>query len=1293
MAQPDLTEGQKYINDLRASGFKDEEINSDVSQQSQDMSKNGFNDKEIMEYWGRKQPDFSGIKDQVQNNIVNQAKTQSADQAAQGAKPPREPIDASVKPLEAHGLMELLATGWGGTGLGMAFDKAPNAFKLPEDASIAQASVAQGGALLGDLPLMTAGTILGGGPESPAGWAAGGALPGILRSWMMDKYRKGEVQDGGDFMRRVLDATLEGAKGAAINMATMGVGQNLKVINALGGPIAQKLTGTLPRLAAENAVMTTVSSAFDGKLPSMRDFATSGVTLLGLHAVSYGAGKGIALKDKLMNTYENTGATPDQVIDTALTDPALRGELASDNPDLPEFAEQKITVPPQPDLPMASADVPAEAEREIAPQKVNEGYELPEEHRQKVLSAISEEPEETKESLTTKAKKGAMDFYVNTFDKTERYKQFLDQIGNESVYEKKNAYVLMRAFGDINAKIEAVTDKQGTIDPKTNDITGEPLDKIFKDYTAETGDKSLTNLSSYMMSQHFLELQKRGITQGAIDAEAAGKIAEAGFDKYDKYAKRLVDFQNKNIDYAVGKGLLSEKMGEAFKKNKYYIPFHKIVEADSQGKAGSPNSFKAIGESFLKIKDPIQAIYRNTEVLIRMADINDIKRTAVQDLMTAESPEDFISPHQPDMRPIDVSGEEIAKALKSQGIDVDQTTLDGMKVFRQASYGARDDGVFMYRDNGEMKAVEVDPGLAEVMNSYSEMPQQMGMLTRMFRAFASTMRFGMIQNPLTGFFLRHQIRNQQQAAIFSKTGMMPFEGAFRAGLEAMGATDKDLELWDQGIRDGAFINSIDNSPYQYHTDVLGKMQEKMPFVNQAWNVIDDKVLGFSHAMIMANDNSLRFLEYKNTLDQGGSRYEATLNARDVLADFQKAGLQRSFLQATTAFFKAHYQGEIQTVEALTDPAQRWGVVARNIGYIMLPSVLLSLAQSGDERLKGLPDWLKFGYWNVHLPYWRDATQDEFESHKKAYPDEVRQKPDGSYSVNDGYVFKIPLPFTNGKFFANAAQETFNSLKDRDPERFGKLLANVAEDYLTTPIPTALSPVLEQMTNRNFFGHKPLVRAEMERNHVPEMQYAPYTSESAKLLAKGIAAVPLLRDIGPEDARLASPAIIENYVNQWTGGSGKYLLQLSDWTLRQTGVVNKNINKPETTWDEVPFFREFLVRNNIGSSQEVKDFLDSANLADRVTESIKQAAKEHDTEQVVRLQTRYQTDGYKLDGLREGIMKMTKAMTNIASDPDPKLTSVQKRQQIDGLTYQIIGLAKQGNQIVKDFNEDFKKRHK
>lgn len=417
------------------------------------------------------------------------------------------------------------------------------------------------------------------------------------------------------------------------------------------------------------------------------------------------------------------------------------------------------------------------------------------------------------------------------------------------------------------------------------------------------------------------------------------------------------------------------------------------------------------------------------------------------------------------------------------------------------------------------------------------------------------------------------------------------------------------------------------------------------------------------------------------LGSGATRTEAAFAAREVLPDFQKQGLQKSALSSVTAFLNVHMQGMSRMgQEAVNNP---YGYVAKNLAYITVPSILLAAAQHNDDALKDLPEWQRYNYWTIHVSDWREAhSLGEAMSVKSAYPSNTRQRPDGKWEVNDGTMVRIQKPFTNGILFGSAVEASLDAWRNKDPKAFTDFAKNVAGSTIAEPIPTGVAPVLEQYTNRSFYTGQPIVRQSME-NKLPEMQYDRYTSATAKALGKLLSYVPLAKDIGPQDAKLDSPKVIENYIHGWGGTLGYYAVDLLDKGLVKAGI-EPEVVKPTDTLADIPFVKEFMIRFPNAHPQSVSDFQDRYKKADQVQNSIKQLMKEGNIKEAVKIQDRYAINMEKLTGVDKAIQNLNSSVQKTYASPG--IESTQKRQLIDTMMYQMTSMAKQGNMLMDEFEK-------
>ncbi len=1237
-----MTPGQIKEQQLRDGGFNDDAVNQWRGKTAQQLSDGGYNPQQVRDYFGTKEPDMSGAAAAVKENLKQHTMA-----------------DGSPKPVQdIWGAME---AGWQGSFSGL-FSRGKMPDVVPSgNESIVQSFAESAAGLVGDIPAMAAGMVSGGaagtsiapGLGTALGASAGAfSVPAAMRRVLIDHYQKGDLQDAGDFARRVVDTTWEGTKGALVGVAS-----------EFTGGLAGAFGGTAAKLAAEVATQTTVSKGLEGELPNRDDFIHGAVAIVGLHGLTYAGGKLAPISEKLMNIYKESGVKPNEVAEAIDKDPHLKGEVLAENPDLP-----KGTSPNLPEVKEPSGTL--ESEPKITPEHEQTQSES-DKAQEEILARQGEQTKEEKAPLLERLRDNFDAEYAKHMDKTILIKNVMDEMGKTEI-TPENAHVLARLHGAVEDKVTQFMEVN-TRDFRTGEVNGEGLKPLIDEYKKATGDESLDKLKAYGIAARTLELGGRGIEQLGTDQHSDAQSPDRVFLNANKeiqpYFDRLVEWKNRSLDYVVDSGRYSQELGEMLKdKNKRYFSFKKIVEADElTGKPPtSAKGIKAIGDSSLKLKDPFQSMIEDTGTMIRMAQETHTTNTFVESILL----------HQNELA---ISNLE----AKLDGPQIEGAPGEAPKamdpILRKAEKqkGPLGSNQIAYYLDGERTVYDTRPEIAEVIKSLAGNKPAADLWTTMLKPFATMLRYGTVDNPL--FALRHSWRNQLTAVTLSKTGMIPGEALGNAKEFAAKG-----DLVNQFMYDGGGVNRVVGKLGKGYLDgEIYRLNDKAPFLDKAWNKI--KTLGeFSHMAIVANDNLLRFTEYKKTLAQGGSRTEAAFNAREVLPDFQKAGLQQSALQSVTAFMKVHMLGQARMAQEVgSNPL---GYIAKNLAAITVPSLLLAAAQSGDDAVDDLPSWQKYNYWPVHIPDWKPANNlGEAMQIKNAYPSQARQKADGSWEINRGTIYRIQKPFTNGIFFGSAAEVALDAWKKGNPEKFGAFLKTIAGSTIAEPIPTGLAPMAEQMVNKNFYTDNPIVRQGME-NKLPEMQYDAYTSQTARTLGKLLSYVPLARDIGPKDAKLDSPMVIDNYLKGWGGTLGQYAVDAMDKALRASGVAPKDVG-PVGTLADTPFVREFVIRYPNGHPQSVVDFQERFQKTDAVHNSIQQMIKEGNVKGALDLQDRYAMNMDRLKGIDTAVKNTNATIQKLIRLPD--VDPVQKRQLIDTMMYQMTSAAKMGNKIMDEFEKHAK----
>jgi hypothetical protein len=140
------------------------------------------------------------------------------------------------------------------------------------------------------------------------------------------------------------------------------------------------------------------------------------------------------------------------------------------------------------------------------------------------------------------------------------------------------------------------------------------------------------------------------------------------------------------------------------------------------------------------------------------------------------------------------------------------------------------------------------------------------------------------------------------------------------------------------------------------------------------------------------------------------------------------------------------------------------------------------------------------------------------------------------------------------------------------------------------------PAVEAVTNFSFFTWRPIIPQGLE-DVAPQYQIAPGTSKLAEGIAKSLAEIP-----GLGKTRAASPIIIDQLINGYTGTMGMYAVDLMD------AVFNTMTDspKPSKRFEQMPVFKRFVVdpeaRGTVTAYYGLKNSVDeavrTANLLER-----------------------------------------------------------------------------------------------
>ena len=1258
-------EGLEEVKKLKFGGFSDQEVEAYKGEESQKLLSAGFSPQEVKDYWGDKDPDTTAMKDLVKQNIEKNIK-------------PTEP----GKPKEATGFLEAFEAGWDVSVTGLVSGR-PDVV-LPQNAGRAMNIASMIGSVAGDLPAMIAGgaigavaggtagvatgaaagtvglpvvgTVAGGAALGAVGATAGGwagtfALPAGLRKVMMDHYEKGDVKDAADFWDRLSAATWEATKAGGLGVATFGAG---KVVGgAVGGAIGSR-AGTLSTMATEVGVMTTLGAAMEGHSPEPDDFINNALLIGGLHGVGLGA-------KNLRRLYAEKGVRPAEVVEMAKSDPVLLQEVVSEPK--PELGPKAKTVEVEGEkVTYLEPQVQLKAGTESKPVLFNEKIERTD-AEMKMLSRVGE-------TVTPEESLNVAKEYKKFVDDLSPIREAVDQMtGGKKLDPNQDPYTLGRIYRGWHSKFARIMD-HGTID--------------FKDYTKETGEgfkqimKDIPNndrdgFVAYGIAKRAIEKAAQGKETG-VDIEAAKEVIKTG-KQFEQVHKRLVEFSNRNIDYAVDSGILNKDTAKLIKEaNQDYFPFHRIMEQDpfeAGGKGGKP--FKMFKGSSKQIEDPIATFIKNQAAIIKAAERNRVYEAFVK--VAEENPDTagkVIKKSAKKLTPIELKESEIGKVLKEAGIEETPDNLEAFTIFRAKDQVVKENEIVLYRD-GKAETYKLLPEYAESLKALDVDP---GMTSLWFKVLFK-LPTNLFKNFITltpDFQIRNAIHDQFEAGIQGKKRNVPFATMIQSYMEAFKLDKQYKDYFASGGASGQW------GEIQRYIDVdMWKINEQTKFMDAPWGVIKNKAQALA-ALSQMVENIPRYQEFKRTSGKGA---EAALRAREVTLDFARGSAKSRVLNQMIPFFNVGVQGFDKTFRTIKDnPAE---VIRRGTAIITVPTLALWWANRDDSRYQATPQWEKDAYFIIPTDKWELA---ESAMQVESLPDDLKKQEGGKWYVNNGTTFKIVKPRFWGLMFGSMPERVLDAMyRKHGKDAFKEFDRVILESIMPNGIPTVVGPYLEQKTNRVFYTGKPIVPDQL-KGVLPEYQYTEYTSETAKQLSKIISAVPWVKDIGPDDAKLSSPLVIDNYLRGYGGTLGKYAIDLADKGLTVAQRKETAVEKPAKTLADYPIIKAFILRTPRAQSDQVQDFNDAYQRTEQLRNTIQKLKKDGNIDEALKLANDNIDNIYRLDGVRETIKNLNTLIQKINISPD--YTADEKRQLIDGAYYQMIRAADMGNQMIYELEKGNKK---
>lgn len=956
----------------------------------------------------------------------------------------------------------------------------------------------------------------------------------IAQRTLLSLTKKGLITFG---TIEITEALEEVAQQAVMNAAIRVVDENQSYFEGLGDVFARTLIATAP-VAVFGAVYASLHrvspSDIVGKTPDQ------------LKALGYE-------QDPETGNWYEPAKLPSDVEQRARivkgvipTTPAEAARMAAElEAELTPPPKARIQPPRVPKKPAPSVVSPAVPVAPAPPARTAAG---------RVAQRIEIEPSDV--GIADKIKRGWHTFQVKMVDDLYAIKMFTKEAvkGGIDLQIEQDPYIAARMIrgiiGKANVFIEYGT--LGKVTYKTvkgkavPNYTGESLESILH---VVKEPKKWRDFSTYLVARRAVELHGREIETGITLEDARDTVAQLSGENtyFPELADRLYKYQDNLLSYASEMGLLSPELLEKLRQFGAYVPFYRVYnELAAKGFMGKKMAniaqpIKRIKGSEREIVNPLESIVKNTYVLVSAAERNQVGIMMAN--LVDQNPEladRFERVKTPIAKVARVSAKEVGVEIEGLTDAENEQVVD---IFRP-SFFVRGDEVTVLID-GRKRHFRVDPDLRDALLNLDR--ESMGLIGKFLSYPAKWLRAGATLSP--DFMVRNPARDQLTAFVYSLYNFLPAVD-FMRGVASIIRRDADYQMYRASGAERSMLVSMDR---QYLTKSFKEVVEGHKFTSYIKHPLE-----FFQILSELGEKATRLGEFKAGIRRGAVPLEAGYSARNVSLDFAQAGTTAHSINKLAAFFNANLRGWYHIISSFKEQPVRTSM--KIFVGITLPSILLYYANRDDPRWKEIPQWQKDLFWIIFVKPPPD-NWDEMTAKEKAE------------WINDPNLFKtgiyrIPKPFELGIIFGSIPERFLEYSDTKDPDIMRDTLLEIVEQGAPNPVPTALIPVWEWITNYSFFMKRKIVPASRE-TMPPELQYTGWTSPFSKKIGEWLN---------------ISPAKFENVVRGWTGGLGAYTLDILSAILKGTGI-SPDIPEPSPTLADIPVLKAFVVRNPYGSAGE------------------------------------------------------------------------------------------------------------
>lgn len=734
---------------------------------------------------------------------------------------------------------------------------------------------------------------------------------------------------------------------------------------------------------------------------------------------------------------------------------------------------------------------------------------------------------------------------------------------------------------------------KGNIDPVTFDAKeGGSLVDVLQQMRDKGGN--IGDFNMYRVAQRTLDLAKRGVDTGVFKggvAEAGNIVQRPELQIYKGINEAMQNWKRGGLEYGRDSGLWTHERMLAMEDASSHVAFRRIMGDDkafSMGSSGpskfrASNPLKEMEGSDRQIVEPLTADMDNLRQIIRMSDRNKAIGHVIMSMEQAKlsRPSTFeeiygglglkrlSNAEVKKMMPPTVESEPGKGDFAPYNLTAEQE--EAFRPFAMERYfgGAKNNRYFIYYREGVPEVWQAaDENVAKLFRG-ADSAGEADLLTKILQVPAKLERAGILAAP--DFALRVPLKHQLTAWALDPLHPAPYLTAIRGFADVMGKSDAYYDLMRRGGLSGA-ITDLDLAKAVDRAVGDQDVLTQTGALDKAWNTV-------KHPLQMAQMVTEKLTEmertgyFKTAVAKGINPNKAAMMGRKAYLDFSEkaTGNLANWLAKTIPFFRATMLGLRQGRDAVVDRP----------GQTMLYGSALLAAQAGFYILNRQADrFLDDKDKYTSLPQWE--REQMFITPPLA-----------------GTRIKLARPYVIGPMLGVPMERMLEMSYEKDPHAWDDWFSATFTDLAPSNMPAALRPIYEQTTNHNFFTGHPLVSDSL-KNMTADEQYQENTSQLAKDISAKLGAHRGL------DIAEVSPIVLDNYVQEWGGSVGSFILHRLDAPLGKRPI--------ESDWRDMPFVRGFVVQNPRMNTQQVTDFYRDAEQWNAVHADVAREVKQGDLEQ-------------------------------------------------------------------------------